>query len=213
MRTLSFTHGIFLLLSLSFFCACTDEEDIDGDIKYGEWMEQLNEADRKLVETPGYARFYYLNEDGTGWIDPENIETYPVTHFKETDNPKSLIGEVKQDAGFWFYAKGAIRYDEEEQLYYYQSHAFLDGTSEYTFPIYWNGCTDWIKVSFLYSYLIEGIDGDKFRYAPTKFEYNGTQLFSISKEDYNKNVNLEEVLNQKFYIRKTANGVSVSPKR
>ncbi len=212
MRTLFFTHGI-LLLFLSFFSTCMSEDDIiDGEIKYGEWMEKLNEADQKLVETPGYARFYYLNEDGTGWIDPENIETYPVTHFKETDSPKSLIREVKQDAGFWFYAKGAIRYDEEEQLYYYQSHAFLDGTHEYIFPVYWNGCTDWIKVSFLYSYLIEGI-GEKFRYVPIKFEYNGTQLFSISKEDYNNNVNFEEVLNQKFYIRKTADGVSVSPRR
>lgn len=213
MKTLSFTHRIFLFLSLFILCACTEqEEDIDGGVVLGEWIEQLNEADQIVSEVSGYTHLYYLNEDGSGWIDPQKTDTYPVAYFEETNDPQSLIGEVKSDAGFQVYDRGAIGYDKEEELYYYQPHAFLDGTANYSFPIYWNGCIDWMKISFKYAYVLEGILGTKFVHTPTKCEYNGTQLFSISPED--PETSLADIGNKKIFIRKTKEGgVSVSFKR
>lgn len=209
------TIFLFAILSISILCSCTEEEAVGG-IELGEWQDQLNEVDQKVMEGAGYMRLYYLNEDGTGWIDPQKPETYPVVHFEETDNPQSLIGEVKSDAGLWIYNRNAmgrdisvISYDKEEGLYYCEPKTFLDGTTDYSFPIYWNGCVDWMKLSFVYAYLIKGISslGTKYVVFPIKCEYNGVQLFSISPEVPGS---LKEAVDQKIFIRKTAEGVSVS---
>lgn len=212
MKTFSPINLVLLLLSnLLLFCGCN--EDNLGEMEVNRWVNQLDESDRSFTKLSMSMRLYYLKEDGSGWIDPENIETYPVTHFEETNDPIKLVGEIKPYDDIWFYNNGSISYDKEEQLYYYSSHVFLDGTSEYSFPIYWNGRVDRMKVSFAYGYLKKGISewGTNFRIIVTGFEYEGVPLFSIPKGELEGNTT--ELMNRKVFIRKIADGVSVSFKR
>lgn len=211
-----FIQGIILLFLLSGFCSCSEEIE-DGRHEIDKWVDQLEKKDQELIKWTGLdnLQIYYLNEDGNDWIDPTDTKTFPIAHSEETDNPDKLLGKVEDKNGhgsFFEYDFNFIRYDEEEKLYYYTAPIFFDGTPEYSFPIYWGGCEDWVKVSYLYAYL-NGASGfgKPFDYFPLKYEYNGVQIFSISKEDYiSHKEDVYAPLKKKIFIRKTADGVSVS---
>ena len=97
--------------------------------------------------------------------------------------------------------KNWILYDSEEQLHYCTVSAYGDERqSTYTFPIYVNGDTD--KMEITYKYTNKGVVGGKYWGKIVSWKYNGTHIYS-DDDEYDK----------KIFIRKSGGKTTVSLER
>ena len=91
-----------------------------------------------------------------------------------------------------------IYFDEEENLYYCTLGAYGDARySIYTFPIYVNGDTDQLEITYMYT--TKDVIGGSYYAKITSWKYNGTHIYS-DDDGYDK----------KVFIRKANGNTTVS---
>ena len=151
-----------------------DEEEDNEEV----WYNNIPEGN--FFSRGNTLRFYYIDEKGNDLINPSDLKTFPVSWNEELDNPNWIL------------------YDSEERLHYCTVSAYGDERqSTYTFPIYVNGDTD--KMEITYKYTDKGVVGGKYWGKIVSWKYNGTHIYS-DDDEYDK----------KIFIRKANGNTTVS---
>ncbi|WP_293716968.1 hypothetical protein [uncultured Parabacteroides sp.] len=208
----NYLSGILSLL----FCVvgltnCNDhlvnpnEKDPEGGGGEGTeaWMDSI--PDGSFFGRANTLRLYYIDEKGNSLINPDDPNTYPVSWSNKLENPIERTNDRQADLG-----TDIIRYngnhnwiylDEGENLYYCTLSAYGDERhSTYTFPIYVNGDTDQLDVT--YKYTDKDVIGGKYYAKIVSWKYNGTHIYSDDDEH-----------DKKVFIRKSEGKTTVSFER
>lgn len=171
-----------------------DEEEDNEEV----WYNNIPEGN--FFSRGNTLRFYYIDEKGNDLINPSDLKTFPVSWNEELDNPLERtydnIRDVESNTIRYNGNHNWILYDSEEQLHYCTVSAYGDERqSTYTFPIYVNGDTD--KMEITYKYTDKGVVGGKYWGKIVSWKYNGTHIY-LDDDEYDK----------KIFIRK-ANGNTI----
>ena len=186
----NYLSGFLLLL----FCVvgltnCNDHllNPNEKDPEEGEgteaWMDSI--PDGNFFGRANTLRLYYIDEKGHSLINPDDPNTYPVSWSEKLENPIERTDDRQTDLGTdviryngnhnWIY------FDKEENLFYCTLSAYGDARhSTYTFPIYVNGDTDQLEVT--YKYTDKDVIGGKYYAKITSWKYNGTHMYSDDDE-------------------------------
>lgn len=136
-----------------------DEEEDNEEV----WYNNIPEGN--FFSRGNTLRFYYIDEKGNDLINPSDLKTFPVSWNEELDNPLERtydnIRDIESNTIRYNGNHNWILYDSEEQLHYCTVSAYGDERqSTYTFPIYVNGDTD--KMEITYKYTNKGVVGGKY---------------------------------------------------
>lgn len=168
-------------IALLFFCiinstSCNDSID-DG------WYDRI--PDGGFFIRANTVRFYYIDENGSCLINPDNPNTFPVTWSDELENPAERTKDFDKENGNYNGNHNQIIYDDEEKLYYCTMSAYGDQReSTYSFPVYIKGETD--KMEITYKYTDKGVIGGKYHSKIISWKYNGKHIYSDDDGLYKK---------------------------
>ena len=142
-----------------------------------------------------------MDEKGNDLINPSDLKTFPVSWNEELDNPLERtydnIRDIESNTIRYNGNHNWILYDSEEQLHYCTVSAYGDERqSTYTFPIYVNGDTDKMEITYKYTDkgVVEESTGGK------SFPGNTTAHIYSDDDEYDK----------KIFIRKANGNTTVS---
>lgn len=167
------------------------------------WYDNI--PDGNFFGRANTLRFYYIDDKGNSLINPNDRNTYPVSWHEALENPiektydrKNWNTDPKYPAIGYNGNHNWIYYDEDEGLYYCTASAYGDERqSTYTFPIYVNGDTDQMEIT--YKYTDQGVIGGKYWPKMISWKYNGTHVYSD-----------DDVNDKKVFIRKSDGKTTVS---
>ena len=207
------TNNLFGILLL-FFCTvgltnCNSyllsPDENDPEVEEGEeWLNSI--PDGNFFGRANTLRLYYIDENGNSLINPDDPNTYPVSWSENLENPIERTNDRNLDLSSSISPTTIgyngnhnwICFDKEENLYYCTLLAYGDAKySTYTFPIYINGDTDQLEIS--YKYTTKDVIGGDFHPKIISWKYNGTHIYS-DDDGYDK----------KVFIRKANGNTTVS---
>lgn len=205
MRTNNLFGILLLFLCTAALSGCNDylldgkDEEKKGDDKEV-WYDSI--PDGGFFLRGNTLRFYYIDEKGNDLIDPDDLKTFPVSWHEALDKPLERTYDNLMDAESrsiryngnhnWIY------YDSEEQLHYCTLSAYGDAAqSTFTFPMYVNGDTDQMEIT--YKYTDQHILGGRYYGKIVSWKYNGTHVYSDDDE-----------LDKKVFITKSNGKTTVS---
>lgn len=170
---LLFVLGIFSLMG------CNDEmtDEEEG------WYDSI--PDGNFFSRGNTVRFYYIDGNGNGLINPEDKNTLPVSWREELVNPIERTEDYNAEHGNYNGNHNWVVYDEEEGLYYCTVSAYGDERqSTYSFPIYVNGEKDVMQIT--YKYTDRDVIGGKYWAKMISWKYNGVHVYSDDDGPYKK---------------------------
>lgn len=168
-----------------------EDEQIDDDyesiVEYGDgWYDSMPNGGKFLRANT--VRFYYIDKRGNDLIDPDDVNTLPVTSDVELDDATELRQDYnKETIGFYNKNRNSICYDSEEQLYYSTIYAYGDSRqSSYTFFVYANDNVD--KLTVRYKHTDKDIVGGDSWSTIISWRYNGEHIYSDEEKVYYKKI-------------------------
>lgn len=203
MKTKNLFNVLLLLLCSSCFMSCNNYL-LDEKSKNGEGEKEVNEYWYDSI--PGgnsfsrgnTLRFYYIDKNGKGLIDPNDPSTYPVSWWEAVEKPIERTKDYYKIPGLYNGNHNGITYDEEEDIYYFTLSAYGDEKqSTYSFPVYVNGDVDTMDIT--YKYTDKDVIGGKYWGKIVSWKYNGTHVYSDDDEH-----------DKKVFIRKSDGKTTVS---
>lgn len=147
------------------------------------------------------VRFYYLDADGNGLIDPADPATWPVTTDDPEADPATLRPAAGSAPGLYHGNCCGIHYDEAEDLYYFSTFLYGDESkSSYTFRCHCFGGVDEMEVT--YKYTDRDVDGGGYWAKVVSWKYNGRHIYS--DDDANS---------KKIFVRKEGGRTEIAFRR
>lgn len=202
----------FLMVCAISLSSCNDylldpKKEKPGN-EYNEEVWYDNIPDGNFFTRANTLRFYYIDDKGNSLIHPDDPNTYPVSWSEALENPIERTYDWKNWNPKPYYPAISyngnhnwIYFDEEENLYYSGISAYGDERqSSYTFPIYVNGDTDQMEIS--YKYTNDGVIGGEYWAKIISWKYNGTHVYSDDEEQ-----------EMKVFIKKSNGETTVSLNR
>lgn len=202
----------FLMVCAISLSSCNDylldpKKEKPGN-EYNEEVWYDNILDGNFFTRANTLRFYYIDDKGNSLIHPDDPNTYPVSWSEALENPIERTYDWKNWNPKPYYPAISyngnhnwIYFDEEENLYYSGISAYGDERqSSYTFPIYVNGDTDQMEIS--YKYTNDGVIGGEYWAKIISWKYNGTHVYSDDEEQ-----------EMKVFIKKSNGETTVSLNR
>lgn len=187
MKAKNVIYGVLALFVISL-TGCSEEND--------GWYNSI--PDGGPFARANSVRFYYLDEDGNSFINPEDFNTFPVTYGEELENPIERTQDYNPETGFYNGNSNSIIYDEDEDLYYCQMTAYGDSRqSTYSYPLYING--DVHKIDIHYRYTDKDVIGGRYWGKILSWKYNGTHIYSD-----------DDTFDVKVYIKKVNGKTTIS---
>lgn len=182
----------FLMVCAISLTSCNDylldpKKEKPGN-EYNEEVWYDNIPDGNFFSRANTLRFYYIDAEGNSLIHPDDPNTYPVSWSEALENPIERTYDWKNWNPKPYYPAISyngnhnwIYFDEEENLYYSGISAYGDERqSSYTFPIYVNGDTDQMEIT--YKYTNDGVIGGEYWAKIISWKYNGTHVYSDDEE-------------------------------
>lgn len=182
----------FLMVCAISLSSCNDylldpKKEKPGN-EYNEEVWYDNIPDGNFFSRANTLRFYYIDAEGNSLINPYDPNTYPVSWSEALENPIERTYDWKNWNPKPYYPAISyngnhnwIYFDEEENLYYSGISAYGDERqSSYTFPIYVNGDTDQMEIT--YKYTNDGVIGGEYWAKIISWKYNGTHVYSDDEE-------------------------------
>lgn len=182
----------FLMVYAISLSSCNDylldpKKEKPGN-EYNEEVWYDNIPDGNFFSRANTLRFYYIDAEGNSLINPYDPNTYPVSWSEALENPIERTYDWKNWNPKPYYPAISyngnhnwIYFDEEENLYYSGISAYGDERqSSYTFPIYVNGDTDQMEIT--YKYTNDGVIGGEYWAKIISWKYNGTHVYSDDEE-------------------------------
>lgn len=182
----------FLMVCAISLSSCNDylldpKKEKPGN-EYNEEVWYDNIPDGNFFSRANTLRFYYIDAEGNSLINPDDPNTYPVSWSEALENPIERTYDWKNWNPKPYYPAISyngnhnwIYFDEEENLYYSGISAYGDERqSSYTFPIYVNGDTDQMEIT--YKYTNDGVIGGEYWAKIISWKYNGTHVYSDDEE-------------------------------
>lgn len=184
---------MFCAISLS---SCNDylldpKKEKPGN-EYNEEVWYDNIPDGNFFSRGNTLRFYYIDAEGNSLINPYDPNTYPVSWSEALENPIERTYDWKNLNPDFYYPVIAyngyhnwIDFDDEEDLYFCTISAYGDEKqSTYTFPVYINGDTDQMEIT--YKYTDKDVIGGDIWAKIISWKYNGTYVYSDDDEQGKK---------------------------
>lgn len=189
----NYPFGILLLIVCAIsLTSCNDyllnpKKEKPGN-EHNEEVWYDNIPDGNFFSRANTLRFYYIDAEGNSLIHPDDPNTYPVSWSEALENPIERTYDWKNWNPKPYYPAISyngnhnwIYFDEEENLYYSGISAYGDERqSSYTFPIYVNGDTDQMEIT--YKYTNDGVIGGEYWAKIISWKYNGTHVYSDDEE-------------------------------
>lgn len=197
MKTTNLFGILLLMLCAVGFTSCNDHLLNPNKEEYGNgdeeevWYDNIRNGN--FFTRANTLRFYYIDDKGNSLINPNNPATYPVSWYEVLAKPIESTFDRKNwntDPNYITISYNGnhnwIQFDEEEKLYYCTASAYGDEKqSTYTFPIYVNGDTDQMEIT--YKYTDKDVFGGKYWGKIISWKYNGTHVYS-DDDEYDKKV-------------------------
>lgn len=145
-------------------------------------------------------RLYYIDAQGQGLIDPDQLASLPVSYNKLPDEnlPDSIPAPDDFDGDSYNANHNLIALDHDLNMYYMQTNTYGDmSRPDYTFYIWFNGAFDAMNLS--YRYTDKNVVGGKYHAKIISWKFNGTHIYSD-----------DEGMDKKVFIKKSDNNTTIS---
>ena len=179
MKTKFIFGTLVLFLSTISFVSCSDD---DSD----RWYDKMQ--DGGLFHTGNQMRFFYVDEEGNDLIDPEDLNTLPVSSLTQLES-QPVIESFDYNQSY-NNEHNNILYNKDKEAYEFFTYAFGDSRqSNYTFYVYHNGVADKMDVTFKYQN--HKVDGGLY-YASNiiSWSVNDVEVYNMKKPTMRKYVYL-----------------------